>query len=157
MSTHKLRHRRNLGLVFFCLLTAIWYHNCFLVQLQIIYSVGDRICVSPSIANKERSQYRAAHYSLQGTSPLRWHSDPAILSCYTERCPSPVPRQPAFSDCPRDSQLTGTAVWTRTAVVVFFRKWHHLLKMKRKIKTMALKSNVCCRKTKDRQQLRKWE
>lgn len=35
---------------------------------------------------------------------------------------------------PRDNQLTGTMVWPSTALLMFFCKWRHLLKMKRKTK-----------------------
>lgn len=70
MSAHKLRCRRNLGLVVFVfgfffsyLLMAIWYHNFFLVQLQIIYDGGGKFCVSLSITHKEQPQCQAAHYN----------------------------------------------------------------------------------------------
>lgn len=87
MSAHKLRCRRNLGLVFFFfpyLLMAIWYHNCFLVQLQIIYCGGDKFCVSLSITYKEQPQCQAAHYNPWRISPRRWHSD---FPSHSTHCP----------------------------------------------------------------------
>lgn len=38
----------------------IWHHNCFLVQIQIIYCTGNTFCACLSITNKEQSQYLTA-------------------------------------------------------------------------------------------------